>query len=145
MSCRKLHYESIKIIYFIVTNTCCIYFYYYGEESIKGGQKYGLSIGDDKSKVYNNLGKFFSEIKSSGDKVFILVKVSESASKLLVTDKGFDVFIEPYFHKNSGEEFKKSDRWVFYLNASSMDIVELRFDNEKLTEIYRNRRFVELP
>lgn len=84
--------KALKLSTLLLLILAVFIFYYYGEESIKGGQKYGLSIGDDKSKVYNNLGKFFSEIKSSGDKVFILVKVSESASKLLVTDKGFDVF-----------------------------------------------------
>ncbi len=119
--------------------------FYYGEKSITKGEKYGITIGDSKDKVYSELSGFLSRVKSAGDKVFIRIKVTEASTKLLATDTGFDIFVEPYFHIGSGEEFKQSDRWVFYLNASSLDVVELRFESEKLTEIYRNKRLIELP
>ncbi|MCV2886508.1 hypothetical protein OE749_17565 [Aestuariibacter sp. AA17] len=137
--------KVLKLFVLLLLFMALFAFLYYGETSIKEGHKYGLSVGDDKDKVYGSLNKFLSEIKGARDKVFIKIKVSEGSSKLLVTDVGFDIFVEPFFHKKSGEDFKENDRWVFYLNASSMDIVELRFDKGKLSEIYRNRRLIELP
>ncbi|EWH09229.1 hypothetical protein DS2_13749 [Catenovulum agarivorans DS-2] len=117
----------------------------YGEESIKVGSVNGISIGDSKSQAYENLHTFLAKYRNRGDKIFIRIRVSGHTAEELATDPGFGVLIEPRFHKIGKNKFQEKDRWVFYLNADSLDVIELRFENNKLVEVYRNKRLFELP
>ncbi len=121
------------------------YFFNYGERSIKNGARYGITIGDKKDDVYKMLNPFLFKVKGRGDKVFIRIKVPKSYEDNLLTKEGYGVLVEPLFHEVGENEFTKRNRWVFYINASSLDVIELRFSNERLTEIYRNKKLLELP
>lgn len=63
----------------------------------------------------------------------------------LATKPGYGVLVEPQFHDVGENSLIQKDRWVFYVNADSLDLIELRFENSRLIEIYRNKRVLELP
>ncbi|RUO36778.1 hypothetical protein CWE13_07970 [Aliidiomarina shirensis] len=115
------------------------------ESSLRIGDKHGLTIGDAKLEAYKKLPSFLSEYKSRGDRIFIVVKVTESASGYLATDPDFMILVEPLFNFSGEAEFMQEDTWTFYINGSYLDVIKLRFEDDKLIEIFRRKRFFELP
>jgi len=115
----------------------------YIDVSYKTGSAYGLTIGDSKQKVYNNLSIPFKNITKPRDKIFIQIKSTKEMAVELATDANFDVMIEPLFHEAGFESFKLDDNWEFYINGSFFNVLRLKFCDEKLCEIYRHRKYFE--
>ena len=117
----------------------------YGETRITDGAINNIVIGDSKQQVYQKLPLFLSMYKGRGDKIFVRIKASESNMTELATKPGYSIFVEPQFHDVGEEEFIQKDRWIFYINANSLDLIELKFESGKLKEVYRSKRLLELP
>jgi hypothetical protein len=131
------------IIVTVVLLIFVVLFNPYGETRIFEGEKFGLSIGDSKTEVYKNLNKFLAGYKVGNDRIFMLIEVPPGSESYFSTEQGYGVFIEPQFHESVSSSFTSDDRWIFYRNANFKDVIELRFKNDKLTEIYRNKMLLE--
>jgi len=133
------------VIVGLILLTALIVYNSFEEYSIKEGESFGINIGDSKEETYRNLSSFLSNFKGRNDKIFVSVEVFGKDIDYLATRPGFKILVEPMFHENGINYYKTKDSWTFFINASSLNFVELRFCNGKLCEIYRNKRPIELP
>lgn len=121
-----------------------IYIYLnFGERVITSGEFKGIAIGDSQEDAYDKLNQFLSGFKGKGDRIFIRLKVPECADEDLATRKGHQIWIEPSFHSVGKSKYLNEERWVFYVNANSLNSVSLSFVDGKVNEIRRNRRLIE--
>lgn len=138
MKIKSLGIALLILLFIVFTND-------YGETRTTEGGVNNIFIGDSKQEVYEKLPSFLASYKERGDKIFIRIKASDRSMAELATKPGYGVLVEPQFHDVGENSLIQKDRWVFYVNADSLDLIELRFENSRLIEIYTNKRVLELP
>ncbi|WP_339674173.1 hypothetical protein [Dasania marina] len=140
---------KIRIIITILGSMLLIYPIYlwltYIDETTSSGSAYGLEIGSSKQDVYKSLSRILGQLKRSDESVFIEIKVTDDTARDLATNPDFNVMVEPQFHEIGFSTFEKKDTWTFYINTSYFNSLKLKFCNDKLCEIYRHRKYFELP
>ena len=126
-----------------------IYFFYlwytYIDETVTSGEAYGFTIGDTKFDTYNKISGAISDLNYHPSSVFIEIEVNEDLSELLATDPGYKIMANTLLHEGGYNSFKGKDRWDFYFNRSYFNSLSLKFCEDKLCEIYRHRKFFEIP
>lgn len=109
-----------------------IYFYTtYIDEIIENGCKYGFCIGDAKENTFANVKKVYFN-----QEISILYPIDARGLGPL---KKYDPAEDGY------ELISNRKSWKFYYKGNFFNFIELKFSNDKLTEIYRHRQYYELP
>jgi len=103
----------------------------YIDDTITVGSGYGFEIGSDKEEVFVTLKELYADKKISVE--YEYNPYDQSQSKFPQLDFVKD---RPLFYSKN--------LWTFYFNHID-NILEFRFENGKLIEIYRHRQFFELP
>src|SRR5690606_36742846 len=105
----------------------------------------GFEIGETKEQVYDSAFKNLSDLSGRRIEIFIPVKISGDISSKIGVKQDFEVLAQTYLHDIGFEGFRGRDTWTFYLNASRLNVVKLSFCDDKLCEIYRHKKVLELP
>ena len=117
----------------------------YIDEITSSGSMYGLTIGDSKETVYAELYRALESIEGRPREVYISVKVTSEAAELLATRPDYKILVPSYLHDVGYPKFAKMDRWDFYFENSLFNRLSLKFCEDKLCEIYRHRKYFEVP
>lgn len=117
----------------------------YIDETITSGSMYGLTIGDSKKTVYQELQKAVRSIEGKPQDVYISIKVTDEAAELLATRPDYTMLVPSFLHDVGYPRFATEDHWSFYFENSFFNVLSLKFCGENLCEIYRHRKYFELP
>jgi len=147
---RKVRFKFFaKILICAVTSiflTCLAYFWYtYIDETVITGQAYGFSIGDDKLTTYKNAAEVLPNLNGDSPSIYIEIKVDVDQAELFATNPDYLVMVKTLLHDVGYPAFQLKDRWDFYFEGSYFNSLTLKFCDEKLCEIYRHRKYFELP
>ena len=127
----------LLVLLLLLCSTYVFYLWFtYIDETIKTGSGYGLHIGDNKKVTYEKVRVTIATIESSWTRVF---------AKILTTKPGDPVMVEAILDPVGFERLKKEDVWTFYIGGSNYNALQLKFCKERLSEIYRHRRYFEFP
>lgn len=153
---KSLKNRTIKLIavfficvvigFMIMITTYVFYLWYtYIDKTITSGQAYGFVIGDDKFMTYENTPGNLAKLKGRTSTVYIEIKSDVDSAKLLAVKPNHLVMVEALLHDVGYPVFKSKNQWDFYIDGSYFNKLSLRFCDEKLCEIYRHRKYFELP
>ena len=122
---------------------CIFYLWYsYIDETIVSGSAYGFTIGDSKLETYEKTSPALSKL---GDNVYMEIKVTPETAGVLATNPNYTILVSSFFHEVGYPSFETRNRWDFYFNGSYFNKLSLIFCNKKLCEVYRHRKYFELP
>src|SRR5690625_4729628 len=116
----------------------------YEDELVTEGEALGFRIGQTKERVYDSAFRSLSALSGGRTEIFIPVKVSGDMSSAIGVKQDFEVLAQTYLHDIGFADFRNRDTWTFYLNASRLNVVKLSFCGDKLCEIYRHKKVLEL-
>lgn len=116
--------------------------YTYINDTVTSGNAYGFTIGDSKPETYK---KSYLALSKLSDNVYIEIRVTPEASRLLATNSDHTILASSLLHDVGYPGFEKKNGWGFYFEASYFNSLTLRFCNERLCEIHRHRKSFELP
>jgi len=116
----------------------------YIDETVRDGGAYGFQIGDSKFDTYKKAGGVLSHIGDSQG-IYIQVKVTKESEELLATRIDYSLLVQTRLHDVGFRRFSEADRWQFYFDGSFFNSITLKFCENRLCEIYRHRKYFELP
>ena len=136
----------LLVLLLLLCSTYVFYLWFtYIDETIKTGSGYGLHIGDNKKVTYEKVRVTIATIESSGTRVFAKIISQKEYAEILTTKPGDPVMVEAILDPVGFERLKKEDVWTFYIGGSNYNALQLKFCKERLSEIYRHRRYFEFP
>jgi hypothetical protein len=105
----------------------------YIDDTVTSGSKYGFTIGSSKQQVYEDI----FATKENYPELKIYIPYGPRA--------GDNATLPP-----TNENFERaliSDHWELLLEGDGefFNVIRLRVDNNSLTQIYRHRKYYELP
>ncbi len=105
----------------------------YIDDTVTQGSKYGFTIGSTEQKTYE-------DILSAQDQYPELMLYISYGSRA-----GDNMTVEPT--RDNFNTALKSNHWELLLDGKGefFNIIRLRIDSNELTEIYRHRKYFELP
>lgn len=148
---RGIKYITTLFIYAVIGIAIMIaayafYLWYtYIDETITHGQAYGFVIGDDKLGTYKKAPISLGRLKNHSSSIYIEVKSDSDCAKLLAVKPDYVVMVEALLHDVGYSVFESKNQWDFYINGSYFNKLSLKFCDEKLCEIYRHRKYFEIP
>lgn len=117
----------------------------YIDETVTFGHAYGFSIGDDKLTAYKKAPEALADLEGHGSTAYIEVKADVVSAKLLAVRPNYTLMVEAILHDVGYPMFKEKNQWNFYINGSYFNMLSLKFCGDSLCEIYRHRKYFELP
>jgi len=126
----------LLIIGGVIVVAVCGYLLYlkamYIDESVTSGEAYGFSIGDSKSLSYSKAKTVFAD------------------QNIFIADPIDDENIGPHkkfaFKPEEYNTLENRNNWkIYYSKEDYWDTLELNFNNNNLSSIYRHRQKFELP
>lgn len=105
----------------------------YIDDSITSGSKYGFNIGASKLETFTG----FSQLATEHPKLQIYISYGDRAGDFISLPAETTVF----------EQVSSYDNWDLQLDGQYEfhNIIRLRFESDSLYEIYRHRKYFELP
>ena len=105
----------------------------YIDETVIVGEKYGFSIGSSKDETYEDV---LLQQKSFPDLHIYIISGSRAGDYFEVSPNSISL-----------EELKDYEDWTLLYDGEGeyFNVLKLKFDNTKLTRIYRHRKYFELP
>lgn len=137
-------YAAIAIVLMTVSYIGYLW-YTYIDETVISGQAYGFVIGDDKLTTYKKALGALAKLKHHSSSVYIEIKSDADCAKLLAAEPGYTLMVKALLHDVGYPVFKSKNQWDFYFDGSYFNTLSLKFCDEKLCEIYRHRKYFELP
>lgn len=117
----------------------------YKNETVTEGGAFGLTIGQSKRQVFDNVGVAFQQLSPTDTRIFMEVKVDEALAKALGMTSGQTAMVQTHLESSVFGRLESQDNWRFYVNGSYFNSLSLTFCQERLCEIHRHRKFFELP
>jgi len=133
---KKL-YTFLKTIFLIPAAILAIYIIFlwitYIDKTIVSGSKYGFTIGDDRKEVY--------------EEILLQQKAYPNLHFYIRTGERSGDFIEAYVNSVPLEKIKNFERWGLQYDGKHeyFNVLRLKFNKNNLVEIYRHRKYFELP
>jgi hypothetical protein len=84
-------------------------------------------------------------IEGKPQDIYISIKVTEETAELLATRPDYTILVPSFLHDVGYPRFATEDRWNFYFENSYFNVLSLKFCGEVLCEVYRHRKYFELP
>ena len=108
------------------------------------GTAYALSIGMSKREAYDRMEEALRAVEGGDGAAFIELPAISADTGLPYGPKIAELLP---FERSEGTflALKESNQWDFYLKRNYRDNLRLTFCNERLCEIYRHRKYFELP
>jgi hypothetical protein len=105
----------------------------YIDDTITSGSKYGFTIGSSKQQIYEDI----SAVREDHPNLKIFVSYGPRA--------GDNATLEPTI--DNYERALISDHWELLLDGDGefFNVIRLKVDGDNLTQIYRHRKYFELP
>jgi len=105
----------------------------YIDHAVTSGQKYGFTIGTTKQQTYNNV----ISLLEKHPKLKIYISYGLRA--------GDNITLTP--SSASYEQAQKYNNWLLLLDGDGefFNVIKLKYENGTLSEIYRHRKYFELP
>ena len=118
----------------------------YIDDTVVEGSAYGFQIGDSKLATYEKAIEALYDLSSTGYTApYIDLKVSKELESSLSTRTDHTLLVQTLLHDVGYEKFSNLDTWEFYIDGSYFNAIKLKFCKESLCEIYRHRKYFELP
>lgn len=105
----------------------------YIDHTVTSGQKYGFTIGTNKDQTYKAVAK----ATDKHPKLFMYITYGPLAGDHMA-------FLPTPENYNKAQNH---NYWSLLLdgNGEFFNVIKLKFENEKLSEIYRHRKYFEAP
>ncbi len=105
----------------------------YIDDTVTSGSKYGFTIGSSKQQMYKDL----SEVKNDHKELKLYISYGPRAgdnATLPLTNDNFERALE-------------SDHWELLLDGEGefFNVIRLKLEDKTLIQIYRHRKYFELP
>lgn len=129
----------------ILLSVATYFFFQFERATVTEGEYLGLTIGETKEVVYQKVGPAISRTRPADSRIFIEIEVTGKISNILGVQSGHHAMVETRLTIDGFENLKGSDQWKFYIGASYMNILTLRFCDDRLCEIRRMKKPFEFP
>lgn len=118
----------------------------YIDDVVTSGTAYGFNIGEDMLTVYKKMPASLLNLKQRpSSTVYFEARSDVNCSKLIAVRPGYRVLVEAILHEEGFSSFKEQEQWEFYFDGSYFNKISLTFCGDKLCQIYRHRKYFELP
>ncbi len=118
----------------------------YIDDTVSDGSKYGFTIGDSKEKTYSKAIRNLYAMSSNGFTApYIRINITKELEEVLATESGHKILAQTRLQEIGFAKFKNLDTWKFYIDGSNFNTLTLKFCANNLCEIYRHRKYFELP
>jgi len=130
-------YTFLKAIILIPAALLAIYIIFlwvtYIDKTIVSGSKYGFTIGDEKKEVYKNI----KNLQKTYPNLHFYIRTGERSRD----------FIEAHVSSVPLEKINGFESWGLQYDGKHeyFNVLKLKFDESHLIEIYRHRKYFELP
>ena len=126
---------------------CYLVYLYLQFEStqITEGTYFGLTIGDSKAVAYEKVPRALFELNRNDSRIFTVIKADDKASRVLAMGVGRPAMVQSSLDPVGFERFQEEDQWSFYISASYLNSLSLRFCDDRLCHISRVKMPFELP
>ena len=146
----KLRYQILSIVLVssaAVVATHVLYLWItYIDEIVVDGSAYGFHIGDSKSETYRKAaGALYGLSESGFSAPYIRIKVDKQHEEFFATRIDIPLLIQTHLHDVGYRKFSEQESWEFFIDGSYFNFIRLRFCGDELCEIYRHRKYFELP
>ena len=101
-------------------------------EEIESGEAYGFSIGMSKVEVFETAKQQYKR-----KKIYMVDLIDEHGEK----STGH---VELVFSEQQYAEIKYRDTWSFYFKKNFRNMIRLYFEDDRLVEIYRSKKLINL-
>lgn len=112
---------------------------------ITQGAYLGLAIGDTKKDVYRQVSSALAELSPSDSRAFVEIEVDSAVAGILGMSSGRHAIVQHGLEPAGFEYFRKTDQWRFHIGASYMNLLTLKFCDDRLCQITRMKKPFELP
>jgi len=130
--------KALKFVFAIICSLILLIAFYmfflwatYIDNTVISGEAYGFIVGDTKKETYYKARNIFR-----GDQVYVLHPIEEN---------GYGPHVEFNFNEKEFSILSGRERWSIYMDDGFFNVYVLKFHDEKLAEIYRHRKYFELP
>lgn len=137
--------SAVMLISLMIASYFYCLWYTFIDETVISGQAYGFVIGDSKSETYIKARGSLAKLQGQATAIYIEIKSDANSARLLTAEPGYTLMIKALLHDVGYPAFESKNRWDFYIDGSYFNSLTLKFCDEKLCEIYRHRKYFELP
>lgn len=117
----------------------------YVDDSVTKGRAYGFVIGEKKLQVYRAAQEALASLEEANGNAFIEIEADTDSAKSLGVTPGSRVMVEALMQDVGFAVFDSRERWDFYFEGSYFNKLSLIFCEAELCEIYRHKKYFELP